>query len=140
MAGLFYLVASQAESGGLAFFGGTFALGLLVLSCSQSASLWRLALDTAPMRLLGRCSYSIYLFHIAIRDALLGPVLDFFQRAGIATHPNLALPIWSGILIASSLAFGVLSFTLLEKPLVRLGKAVIAHLEGRPSLRACGGE
>jgi peptidoglycan/LPS O-acetylase OafA/YrhL len=112
------------------FYGSSCALAFLCLSAAQRNSLWAKAVDIAVLRVFGRCSYSIYLFH-ALLLKLSAPLHDpFLDGLGISkAHPDLRFLVWFVVMVMSSLLIGTLSFQLFEKPLVRVGRWCITWID-----------
>lgn len=74
---------------------------------------------------LGDWSYSTYLSHILVLGVLArlaAPVLTSLPLTGVLAYV---------LLIAAALIYGAVSFYLIEKPLLKLGRGVIGKLTGR---------
>ncbi len=88
---------------------GLLALGLILVCLDRGHWLTRL-LRLSPLRGLGRISYGFYVFH----DLFHGPYLH------IARALKLPLPFGLVIPLAGTLAVSLLSYTALERPMLRL--------------------
>lgn len=83
------------------------ASAALILSAISNADrLTRMALEWKPMRLLGRISYSAYLWHYPI----------MWQAGVIDGRPSIGL---SALTLAISILLAIMSFTLVEQPVLR---------------------
>ena len=74
---------------------------------------------------LGDWSYSTYLSHllvIGVMARLAAPILTALPMTGVLAYL---------VLISAALAYGAVSFYLIEKPLLKLGRGVIGKLTGR---------
>lgn len=83
------------------------------------------------LRSFGICCYSIYLFHLAIIYKTL-PLADwFFRTLGVqGASKDTRTLIWFPVLAGICLLFGKLSFYMVEKPSVDLGRSLIRWLGG----------
>jgi len=75
-------------------------------------------LNLAPLRWLGRVSYSVYLVHILVLDAVMAIVLHFLPRVHRSVFLEIVLP---STIVATLLLSGF-TFRLIEQPGMRLGK------------------
>jgi peptidoglycan/LPS O-acetylase OafA/YrhL len=111
-------------------FTAAFAILTFCFAVSQKRSLLRLLVDNTPLRLFGRCCYSIYLFHwliVSILKSWRTPVLATLGLARASTEARFA--VWYFILACTCLGFGMLSFYCIEKPMVTIGRTVIRRLD-----------
>ncbi len=76
---------------------------------------------------LGRISYSMYLVHSPINQSL-GPVYAWIKRQNLPATPAYFLAL--GVSLAVIVPVAVLTYTLIEKPGMRLGRAVIGRVKG----------
>jgi peptidoglycan/LPS O-acetylase OafA/YrhL len=106
------------------------ACGMILLALPHLRSASR-ALDLAPLRLLGTISYSVYVTHFFYILANF-PELGLFTNAG--TDPMVKhftslplMPAWYLPLIffPGTLTWGLVSFVLVERPGMRLGRWIV---------------
>lgn len=78
--------------------------------------------ETAPLRFLGRTSYSFYLYHPLALGAGMAVLTALATRHVMEAHPF----VWSAIIAVTTISFTIplawASFTWVEKPMVRLGR------------------
>jgi peptidoglycan/LPS O-acetylase OafA/YrhL len=104
------------------------ALGSCLLLAGLLGSAGRgpfVLLERAPLRFLGRISYSLYLFHPLVLYPV-GQVVATQLRPGVLAN---ALVVVSGIAI--SIALAAVSYELIEAPMIRLGRSRLAR---RPAI------
>jgi peptidoglycan/LPS O-acetylase OafA/YrhL len=115
-------------------FGAAAAFFCMGLATSQPRSLWRYAVDNWLLRAFGRCCYSIYLFHIVALYALDPVRSKTFALLGLdRLDPNVQIAAWLVLFAACCLAGGSVLFYGFEKPMVLLGRRVIARLQASPT-------
>jgi peptidoglycan/LPS O-acetylase OafA/YrhL len=117
----------------LYFFGEIF-FTLMVVSTMLHARSWSTrVLESAPLRFIGKISYSLYLWHVL-----------FFSRIAPQAHvTNPVLVALSGrpAKYVATLCVALLSYYLLEKPMMRLGHRLAPPmLPGRPELMESPGQ
>ncbi len=103
-----------------ALFTGTLAAGLLIRGLYRNqAGLFARALSCAPLAYLGRVSYGFYLYHQLLPKGLA-------RRAADAAGLHVAIPgeVEALVFFATTLALAALSWTLIEQPLLKLGRTV----------------
>jgi peptidoglycan/LPS O-acetylase OafA/YrhL len=91
------------------------ASGFLLFALTSVAS--RRTLTSAPVRWLGRISYSLYLFHAIVLLAMLNLL---FGR----------IPLWAiwALTLCAALLLATLSYRLLERPSITLGHRLSARI------------
>ena len=119
----------------------TLVLLLLVFTSVPAKTLFGRLARNPLLRRLGRYSYSLYLLHFMFLTALV-PVRDWLWRAAHLTHgpAELKLAIYIPVFCAVMLVVGFLSFNLLEKPCIDLGRSLNAWLNRRRSTTATAAE
>ncbi|MCB0417659.1 MAG: acyltransferase [Bdellovibrionaceae bacterium] len=91
---------------------------------------------TRLFRSLGIACYSIYLTHPLLIKTLTPTLLSWVAQSPLKSLPfEIIFVAWLVVIVTVSLGVAVLSFNLIEKPSVRLGKKCIQWLEQRKSLR-----
>jgi peptidoglycan/LPS O-acetylase OafA/YrhL len=101
---------------------------LIAVTVSCAPRYWRLAVEYAPMRWVGRISYGLYLWHYAILA-----IFVYYPVARIAGGPE-----WlrSEVAIAASVGVATLSHYYLERPILgwrdRIGRQGRARTESVP--------
>lgn len=107
----------------------------IVATVFHPRSLTTRLLETRPLRFLGRISYSVYLWHVMVN--FLWHRLFFSERgmfAGVTNHIARSL-LERPARVATYLAISILSYYLLEKPLIRVGHRLAPPATpGRPEL------
>jgi peptidoglycan/LPS O-acetylase OafA/YrhL len=106
----------------------------MVVSTMLHARSWSTrVLESAPLRFIGKISYSLYLWHVL-----------FFSRIAPQAHvTNPVLVALSGrpAKYVATLCVALLSYYLLEKPMMRLGHRLAPPmLPGRPELMESPGQ
>jgi peptidoglycan/LPS O-acetylase OafA/YrhL len=117
-------------------FGAAAAFFSIGLATSQPRSMWRYAIDTPLLRAFGRCCYSIYLFHLVALYALdsgRSKILALLHMDGFG--PTVTMAVWFVLFAALCLAGGSVLFYGFEKPMVLLGRHVIARLQASSAPR-----
>lgn len=113
-------------------FAAAFALLVFCFAVSQRDSLLRRVIDNPPIRLFGRCCYSIYLFHWLIVSNLHAQRTRVLSALGLGSaDPEVRFAAWYVVLACACLAIGVASFYGFEKPMVVLGRRMVQRLEGK---------
>lgn len=112
----------------------TLALVVLIVASVPTATLFGRITRNALLRRLGRYSYSLYLLHFFFLSALV-PVRDWLWRtAHLTAGPaELKLALYVPVFVAVMLIVGFLSFNLIEKPCIDVGRAINARLNRRLS-------
>ena len=103
-------------------FAALWTLPLAVILLQSIAYEWRV-LENPCMSLLGRISYSIYLWHLVASQLVLGHGLTGLARAGT--------------LFGSAIAFGAVSYFLVERPVQEWGRR--RFLAQSPNRRGASG-
>lgn len=115
----------------LYFFGEIFFTLMVVATMLHAHSWSTRVLESAPLRFIGKISYSLYLWHVL-----------FFSRIAPEAHvTNRVLVALSGrpAKYFAALCAALLSYYLLEKPMMRLGHRLAPPmLPGRPELLESG--
>jgi peptidoglycan/LPS O-acetylase OafA/YrhL len=107
------------------------------LATSQSRSWWRRAIDNRLLRLFGRCCYSIYLFHRLVLYAVDPLRAKLFALPHLASlGPGGQLACWFVVFSLGCLAGGLVLFYGFEKPMVLLGRRIIARVHAWPKRSA----
>nr|WP_255400286.1 acyltransferase [Novosphingobium sp. HII-3] len=99
--------------------------GIFFICVAAGNNVWGL-LDTRPAGVLGEISFSIYLLHGIVIDVLFVDANSWMSKLGFA-EANLTLCAVSLIVVAVS----SLSFLLVEKRAIAIGKAVARSWDGR---------
>ena len=124
---LHHFIWHAGLNGAVGFAAGNLSIFWIVASALHPQSLTTRFLESAPMRFVGRISYSLYLWH----------VLFFFKLSPSTGVTNPVMLALSGRVVKYVAAFAVaiLSYYFIEKPMVRLGhKLAPAASPGRPEL------
>jgi len=101
----------------------TYGVGAAVLVYSV-AGVSSASLVTRIMRYLGDASYSLYLSHTVV----LVSFLALANRTGLFTATPVALrPYWAIWLIVLAMSVGLMSYTYLERPMLRLSRAMLTR-------------
>jgi peptidoglycan/LPS O-acetylase OafA/YrhL len=98
------------------------AVIICVLAFAKRSSAHRV-LETAPLRFLGRISYSFYLYHPTALVLVLAPFYFSVPPAETNTR-DLALLLAATATIPLAIAFGYASYRFVEQPMIRLGRRV----------------
>lgn len=117
------------------FVPATFALALFFITSSNHRTLCgKIVRNPLLMRYGGYC-YSIYLFHYGL-ISILSPLKSYvFANFGLNYLPlEVGFLIYFILIAAIALGLGYVSFNLIEKPCVKLGKLLICKIEGGPLL------
>ena len=105
------------------------AYGALLLSATVGGGSWlQPFLASSPMRMLGRYSYAMYVWHFPIRNIV--PKVEALAL-GRALTPLTNIPILIGI----SLAAAVASYVVIERPFLALKRRFEPRSEPSPALR-----
>jgi peptidoglycan/LPS O-acetylase OafA/YrhL len=92
-----------------------------LLACGPRLAVHNL-LEWHPIRFLGRISYSFYLYH-ATTLAVLVPVATWYVTASrLTAHPFLSSLIVAATATAFTIPLAWLSYNLVERPMMRLGR------------------
>jgi peptidoglycan/LPS O-acetylase OafA/YrhL len=100
------------------------SLVCLMLVVALSLHPWPLFVNRYT-RLMGRISFSLYLIHFYFLDY----IQDRIYQANITGRPQLALAFFGTLLFATPVAYA--TWRWVEEPGIRLGRRVIAKLEGQ---------
>jgi len=121
--------------------GATLALLLLVFTSVPTGTLFGRLARLPLLRRFGRYSYSLYLLHFMFLTTL-APVRNWLWRTAHLTHgpAELKLAVYIPVFCAVMLAVGFLSFNLLEKPCIDLGRQINAWLNRRRLATATAAE
>jgi peptidoglycan/LPS O-acetylase OafA/YrhL len=81
-------------------------------------------LETKALRFLGRISYSYFLYH-PLMLAVFVPILIFIASpVWLDIHPFLGSAVIAIVTVAMTIPLGYVSYLLIEKPMIRLGRRV----------------
>ncbi len=117
------------------------ACGLILAALPNLGRVAR-ALDLAPLRLLGAMSYSVYIIHPFFILANF-PEIGIFSNARNLTEHFRALPAMPAwylplVFLPGIFFWGLVSFLLVERPGIRLGKRLLDRSAATPMLPAEG--
>ena len=126
-------------------YGQTLGIGMacgLILAALPNLGRVARALDLAPLRLLGAMSYSVYIIHPFFILANF-PEMGTFSHAKQLTEHFKALPAMPAwylplVFLPGIFFWGLMSFLLVERPGIRLGKRLINRSRAAPVLHAGG--
>jgi peptidoglycan/LPS O-acetylase OafA/YrhL len=93
------------------------AWSIVLLAATNGDGIVRRVFEWRPLRFVGVVSFSIYLGHL--------PVIEYMRRALADNGPLLTIP----ATLAAIVALAWLTYTLIEKPAMRLGATISRRLE-----------
>ena len=124
------LIAVKLSPKTLRFVTGVGALMLLAWTMASTRA--QAMLSIAPLRFLGKISYSLYLVHLMILLALSQPAIHWLNGLGIEGSYSYWLAL--GITAAASIIFSSACFYLFEQPSIRIGAILSSKIQGaRPT-------
>jgi peptidoglycan/LPS O-acetylase OafA/YrhL len=89
-------------------------------------------LDAPPVRFLGRVSLGFYLYHPLVMNLISLPLFSLLGGTGLLARAPLAMGIVVALLsIPPALAVAALSYRLIERPAIALGRRLEPALHGR---------
>jgi peptidoglycan/LPS O-acetylase OafA/YrhL len=101
---------------------------VVMVSSSARTGLGRI-MRTGLMKRFGRYCYSIYLTHFLLLNLGTGAMAWIIVHTGAANHSlEVRLLVALPIVAAVSLALAFVTFNLIERPCIRLGKRLVARL------------
>ncbi len=115
------------------FMGQTIGYALLAIVCTMGIAAavggdcspqprWTAWLRAAPLRVVGKYSYAMYIFHKPIHDFVGKPIL---QKMGLATTPSITISlVYLALGMLATLAAGALSYHIFEKRFLALKSRV----------------
>jgi peptidoglycan/LPS O-acetylase OafA/YrhL len=111
------------QSVGYTFLSAAFALMVLwaVLPASGVLRSAQRILESTPLRLIGRYSYGMYIFHLPLHVFVGGPLL---HRLTAKTTPGVALT-YIAVMLLASFALAALSYELFERRFLDLKRHLI---------------
>jgi peptidoglycan/LPS O-acetylase OafA/YrhL len=123
---LHHFIWHAGVSGAVGFVASYLSIFWIVATAFHPQSLTTRFLESAPLRFVGKISYSLYLWHI----------LFFFKISGMnVTNPLLLACSGRVAKYAAAFAVATLSYYFIEKPMIRLGHRLApAASPGRPEL------
>jgi len=106
---------------------------LMVMTAGFRHSFTRRATENRLLVLYGTCCYSLYLLHFLILD-FLDPYRERFLAVLRLSHAPMDIQFlaWYPVVCLAGLGAGLVSFRLIEKPCVNLGKRLITRLNRKP--------
>ncbi len=111
------------------FLAMTVPLAMMFLVSMSDRSMFGRLARTDILQRFGISCYSIYLFHLLLSESLEPVRRWLFDALHLSGAPGeIQFLIWFPIFAAVNLLLGVVSFRLVEKPCVNLGKRVIQRL------------
>ncbi len=96
------------------------AFGVVIFCCTQGAGRW---LAIAPVRHLGKISFSVYLLHFIFVD----PVVRLLRLLELPGLCEFVLAV--AVVLAISFCACTLTYEVVERPMIRLGRALVQRLQ-----------
>jgi peptidoglycan/LPS O-acetylase OafA/YrhL len=81
-------------------------------------------LETKALRFLGRISYSYFLYHPLMLAVFVPILILIASPAWLDIHPFLGSAVIAIVTVAVTVPLGYVSYLLIEKPMIRLGRRV----------------
>lgn len=95
-----------------------FFAAVIAIVIEEKNNLLKRSLNNRPLIFLGKYSYGLYVFHFPVFWLLRAPVLELIS--GWIASPDIAKLATSLVCLAITIACALLSFSLIEKPFLRL--------------------
>jgi peptidoglycan/LPS O-acetylase OafA/YrhL len=109
----------------------TVCLAVLFVAAMHDRTIIGRIMRDPLLMMFGKCCYSIYLLHFGVLLGLTGLNRWLFLKLGLENSTvEVRFVIWFIIVGAICLVFGLIMFRYLEKPFVRMGKAVVNRING----------
>ncbi len=102
---------------------------LLLLAWIMSSARTQAVLSIAPLRFLGRISYSLYLVHLIILLTLSPLAIHWLNSIGIGGSVSYWLAL--GVTAVGSIVLSAICFYLFEQPSIRLGALASSRINAR---------
>lgn len=99
----------------------TLVAGVLVMSLIERDSPLRAILASKPFAFVGKRTYGIYLLHVLVANAVIALL--------IRVHGDLGWPLRAALTLAGSVVAASLAKTLLEDPLIKVGRRLSERLQ-----------